>query len=323
MQRRHAFPALFAFAFATAAGAGTYNFVETQQPVNFEPFRVVHPVGYTGGSGVLTIEICTTQAAQPLIPYLDAAIATWNALSASTGNCSGPCRVVDETNPMPPGIFQGDITSGILHELGHCAMGLGHNNYRTTSYSNSKRYPETGDVTFQPGNDGIRGSFDDVVLPSPGARILHWFRLNDNNPVVVDGTPIDINTFTRALSSLPVGHNWPANANLYVAGSLGAPNTQSIMVSKLGIGAVYSGPTADDVSTIKFAMAGLNETIGGGDDYTLQLVRIANCTGAEVEVDFSHQPGDPQNFVGVWNFLLLLQGDFETGDTSQWSSTTP
>jgi hypothetical protein len=66
---------------------------------------------------------------------------------------------------------------------------LGHANWDDlplTSFTNSKDAASIDD-----GLDNIRGSRDDVPSPLPGSRVLHWFRVSDNNPVVIDGTVID------------------------------------------------------------------------------------------------------------------------------------
>jgi hypothetical protein len=337
--------------------AGVYTKTELS---GFDPFLVVHPRGYTGTGGVITVEICATTDAAPLLPALTTAIDLWNGLSPMNQNCDGLCLLVEQQTP--PGIHNYSVASVLIHELGHCAVGLGHNNWLAESYTNSK---DAGSISA--GADFIKGSNDDIVLPLPGSRILHWFRIQDNDPVVIDATIIDRDTYTRALSELPVGHRWPASANKAVSLALGQVDTQSVMPSRLSEDTTYLGLVADDVNTVRFAMSGLDEHLGppdDADDYTVELVYVPDCTGADVKLDFQPMlpptydpallagcfsqidqipiPGQNSNHYRVydirgdnfpidlivdrtepWDILLLFSGGFETGDTSEWSSTTP
>jgi hypothetical protein len=84
----------------------------------------MHPVGYDGSGGVLTVGICVRVGSEDLIPYVQNTIALWNALTPTTGNCEN-CVLWEE--PVPPRSFV-DTFSVLVHELGHCAMGLHHIN---------------------------------------------------------------------------------------------------------------------------------------------------------------------------------------------------
>ena len=336
---------------ALPLAAGTYFLTEAAAN---DPFLVVHAPGYDGNGGVVFVDVCRTAAAEPLEPYLLDAITVWNNLTATVANCSGRCWPFDEM--LPPGeegVRPLDPVSAILHELGHC-IGLGHANWLATSFTNTKDA-----VTISAGADGIKGSRDDVPSPLPGSRVLHWFRILDNNPVILDGTVIDSDTYARAISFLPTGDRWPASANFFVAASLGAPNTQTVMMSVLRRGAEIRSLSADDVNTIEFARAGLDELSGvpnDADDYAVLLFFDADCTGAEIRMEYLDLganeaggcigdielvpfPGGPPNHYRVtgggspivmrfnsrapWTFRALLLSDFETGDTSQWSFTQP
>jgi hypothetical protein len=172
----------------------------------------------------------------------------------------------------------------------------------------------------------------------------------------MDGTVIDAATFNRAISLLPQGDRWPASANLLVSGDLGAPNTQTVMMTRLRRGAAIRNLAPDDVNTIRFARTGLDELAGTADDYTVDVVFVANCASAEILVDLVQMaagdagacqgdielvpfPGGPPNHFRVtgggnpillkinrgarWDFLNVLLAGFETGDTSESSVTFP
>lgn len=85
------------------------------------PQAILHPLGWSGQAGVVELKVC---ALDPLKPPTRRAVFIWNNLAASTGNCGGTgCFVLGE---VPPDTGDFDATSSVLHELGHCAYGLGH-----------------------------------------------------------------------------------------------------------------------------------------------------------------------------------------------------
>lgn len=89
------------------------------------PFAIVHPLGYEGEGGKIEIPVGVDDDDPSLIAPTQRAIDTWNALTGTTQNCLG-CRVWEEPLASPDEPFHAE--SVILHELGHCAMGLGHIN---------------------------------------------------------------------------------------------------------------------------------------------------------------------------------------------------
>jgi hypothetical protein len=273
--------------------------------------------------------------------------------------------------------------SVILHELGHCALGTDHTNLFfddprddddpncqppdcdpediipssfTASYGGVK-------LGIMVGDDGVRGSGDDEQLALFGetATNVHWFRTNDNNPVVVDGLPIHLNSFRQDIDELPAPDTWSANANMEVSSLLLEPEVHSVMYTPLARDTDYRGLSADDVSTVKMGMTGLDRLIGGGDDYTITLTWVENCVGADVQVAYqvlpegvlgqcpsgvlpTVQPPPPEpghytvrgiagaraelclNSLNNWNEGppgSIFGDDFETGDTSEWSATVP
>jgi len=299
--------ALFLVLFATSGSAlaGVFSKAELG---SFDPFIVVHPPGYNGSPGTLALGVCVTGAASGLVPALQGAIATLDSLAPTTQNCVGPCFLVDES--VPAGSQPFSTESVLMHELLHC-LGLGHHNDAATSFTNTR-----DETSIDDGNDDIRGSFDDIPAPLPGARVLHWFRINaasagDNDPVTIDATVIQDGTFTRRIQDLTGPNRWPASANRAVSNSLGFSGTASVMLSLPSPRTRYTGLTADDVNTLQFGMAGLDELVGGGDDYVIDLEYVEGCGSAQIEIDFSPTlpPGtDPAAIAVTESVALLIAG---------------
>lgn len=276
---------LLAWASHSAAAAGTYSFTATEDP----PFAILHPYGYTGQPGSRVVSVCLGSSAEPLLASLQTAISIWNAQSPVAPNCTGPCSIHGEPNPS------GDYISHavLLHELGHCAFGLGEINWTTgpggpTSFTNTR-----GASSISAGADGIPGSKDDIASPLPGARVIHWFRKSDNDPFVTDSTVIDSVTYSRVRDDLASsGSLWPASANRVVGTQLGQPDfTQSVMYQGQSRSSNYEGLTADEINTISYAKAGLDEVADGDDDYTVSLAFVPDCVDADVEVLL--EPAEP------------------------------
>lgn len=142
------------------------------------------------------------------------------------------------------------------------------------------------------GVDTVRGSRDDIVTPDPqppppNALPLHWFRVADNDPVVIDGTVIESSTYAILAPQLPIGSTWAANGNRHVSALLGAgDDTQNVMHAVAVRNLHYLGLTADDVNTVRHGMTGLDTTAGTADDYTIRLALVTDCANAEIEVQF-------------------------------------
>jgi hypothetical protein len=416
--------------------AGTYYAVDLfvgRDPINdpeyVPPFAIVHPVGYTGSGGTIEVKVCVVAGDEELIPPLDAAIALWNRLLPTIGNCIG-CGTHE--NPPPP-VNQVNVMTVLFHELGHCALGLDHPNHREftsnptrwqtgecdvdsdsvcgeeSSFTASVNATEITSSAGTPRGDGedvhenqcpsipsllppvsATASTADVTTaemlldqdlacllggmcasppnccpPCPGPscptvpmQVQHfsYYRRSDNNPVVIDGTVIDMATFSRAPGNLPPGSTYAANANLDVAAALGYSNTQSVMYSGFATGQQHIGPAADDVNMVRMGMTGVNRTAGDGDDYTVVLTRVSDCSQADVSVEFSiflpagehglcfagrPVPSFPQsppifhwtmtkeamlprleievNEFSPLDYSIPFGSGFETGDFSEWS----
>lgn len=323
---------------ATTAGAGSY--LLSDLPAH-SPAIIVHPHGYTGAGGQLTIKVCTSGGPDILKASVKDAIRVWNALAPAIENCQGNCLLAED-----PVIF-GPISmrSAVLHEMGHCGLGLGHVNLTDTSFTISK-----DSTSISPGPDGVRGSRDDLPSPLPGTRILHYFRTMVNNPFALDATVIDSSNFSRRILDLPAGHTWPASGNRAVGALLGFSSTQSVMYSLIFPNQHYRNLIADDVNTVKYGMSGLDAQAGTADDYTVKLEFVDDCSAAAIEVEFvplsrvgiciaDIEPMQTNHYriknEPVFSPRILIQinsledwGDiffdgFESGDLSAWSSATP
>lgn len=249
----------------------------------FDPFVIVHPIGYDGTGGVVEVSVCIEEGSEILRDPLEDAASIWNQLLPMPENCEG-CALIEEG--VPPDA--GDILllrSTLLHELGHCAMGLGHTNWQPSSGSTS--FTESLDASaIDAGADGVRGTNDDIVSPLPGTRLLHWFRISDNDPFSIDETVIDIDTYSRRIVDLPGGHFWPANGNRAVGDFLGLQDSQNVMYSAGLVGQRYLGLSADDVNTVKFGMTGIDTMEGTADDYTVSIITVPDCASADIVIAY-------------------------------------
>lgn len=282
--------------------AGCFHGVPKSAPGNnVNPFGITHPLVFDRGGGDQTLRVCVDPASGLLLGPARRAAEMWNGLQATTENCMPRdrldtslaregCATWEETPPPERAFFAESI---LLHELGHCALGLDHPDrpvdiaddgfFESTSFSRS--WGEALIVgSIVPGADGIRGSYDDSHLAPFGqiAENVSWFRKFDNNPFIVDGTTIDSATFARSITqSLPAGHSWAANGNRVVGESLGFAETQSVMYSRITDHMRYRGLSADDVNMLKMAQSGEDRLAGTADDYTVTLQILDSCDGTE------------------------------------------
>lgn len=327
MNRRFKYCWLF---FATAlllqhaALAGTFaGVIEQLKASNPVPYAITHPAGYTGTGGELVVDICVNDTFldnYKLIGPLQVAIDTWNSLTPTTGACQN-CVVWGDS--FPSGAF--DAESTILHELGHCAMGLDHVNIVSSVpylYTNSSYTASYGASSVDDQN-GIPGDFDDFQYNAVTVQDISWFRKSDNNPFVIDSTEIDFGTFSRSVAAdLPAGHNYAANANRLVAASLGLSNTQSVMYSRGAPLMRNRGLTADDVNMVKVGMAGADLLAGppnDSDDYTVHLRYQAVCDD-DVEIKVELFPYGPESgAIGNCSAMTVLS--FPQGGIAKWHWT--
>lgn len=233
------------------------------------PSAITHPPGYSGAGGQVVVSVCIDQTASfasRMVAPTQRAVATWNNLLAATGNW-------DDSIDNGVGSDRGDFESAVLHELGHCTAGLRHTDISGLASLRDYTTSVTGDngeINLNPGIDGVRGSSDDVRDDDVN---LHWFRVDTNDPFsTMLPSPVDPSTYSVDPSSLPTGHLFAANANVGVAALPAFPDrTQASLNAVIDKGTTLRSLTADDVATVRLAMAGFNEVAGDADDYTILL----------------------------------------------------
>jgi hypothetical protein len=272
------------------ATAGAYIFAE-----DYGEDIILHPSGYSGTGGTLTIRICITpntyNAAAMEIPVQNN-INIYNALQPTTGNL-----VSGAANNIPSGAL--DFESVSLHEIGHC-LGMAHvnlasesglsepdRNYTISTTGNNATY----DVNA--GTDGVRGSSDDIREDDIN---LHWFNRSTNDPFTID-SPVDAGTYSRNLADLPSGHGYAANGDRAVAGLLGVANTETVMQQGTFFDEAQRTLTHDDVATLQLAASGIDEAAGTTDDYTINLEYggISSSSSCDIQIAFD----DSQTGLGV------------------------
>ena len=275
----------FALLFLTLSEAVEAGVFIYSTNASYFPEVIVHPQTYTGAGGPLTIGVCLDSGAQLAIARdVEYAVRIWNERIAMEGNCWGPCDLAGHNSAPQP--YTSYVISTLLHELGHGALGIDHNNWIDGGVH--KPFTATFAATnITWGTDQVEGSKDDVVTVQPTAKIVHYFRIDDNNPVVVDSMIIDGSTYTRSrLSLVTSGSNWPASANSRVGNLLGAPNTVSVMQSTEPSNSIVKYLAADDLNQVTYAEKGiLPLPASPADDYTY-TIQIVPCASAQIEVQY-------------------------------------
>lgn len=259
--------------------AGVFEFADEVNGADI----ILHPTGYrgVGGNLIVTVGISpSSPLAGEMVTSVQNAVNAWNRLIPTQGNL--------ENNSIPRNQF--DFESVLLHELGHC-IGLSHPNLASESglagiNRNFTRATPGANRMFDidAGADGIIGSNDDIRNDDIN---LHWFRKLDNNPFAVEDV-VDITTYSRNLSDLPVGHRFAANGDRTVAAQLGVPNTESVMQQGIFAGETRRLLSADDVATLRLGMSGLDMIAGTADDYTVMLRFDGFTDVADIVINFDN-----------------------------------
>lgn len=266
---------------------------------------ITHSTGYSGTGGILNVNICidpsSPNAFAMEIP-VENIVNTFNARVGTTPNL-----VSGVSNNIPSGEI--DFESVALHEVGHC-LGLDHVNASSESGlgepdRNYTKATNGADNIFNLtiGADSVRGSGDD----GRGDDVnLHWYEKNVNNPFTKNVT-VDSTTYARSLADLPGGDSFAANGDRAVANLLlGAATTESIMQQGTFTDEAQRSLIADDVATLEYAMSGLDEVSGNGDDYTLNLVyQGVSSTNCDINLKFD----DVETAFAVCKISGLTNGD--------------
>jgi hypothetical protein len=265
---------------------------------------VVHPSGYTGTGGTLSVTVCidpTSANAAAMVTPVQNVIQTWNALIAVSPNL-----LFGGDNNIPA--TDVDFESTALHELGHC-IGLGHPNLSTESGLSDpdRNYTKTtqgADLAYDldDGADDVIGSSDDVRDDDVN---LHWFRKSNNNPFTLAGT-VDASTYSRDVADLPLGHLFVANADRDVGALLGFADTEAVMQQGAFFDEDQRQLNHDDVGTFRLGMSGLDETASTSDDYTVTLSYGGMTTGCDVDIDFDDSQA---SFAACLASLTQISGD--------------
>lgn len=234
---------------------------------------ITHPQVYTGTGGTLAnLTICIDLSVNPALAAqaegsVIRAVQTYNRLRSLPGNNFALNAATD----IPAG--QTDFESTLLHEMGHC-QGLAHPNHATESgiaepARNGTKSTVGADGVFDQlaGTDGLHGSSDDLRDDDLN---LHWYVRNQNHPAVLPAV-VDGASMIRALTALPVGHLYAANADRSVMNALGFPNTEAVMQQGAFSREAQRHLQHDDVATLRLARAGLDRAAGTADDYQYNL----------------------------------------------------
>ena len=264
------------------AYSGAYIFAGTANGVDV----VTHPLGYVGTGASLSISVGidpTSANAASMVTSVQNIVNTISGLNPTTGNL-----VSGGSNNVP--VNFADFESVALHELGH-SMGLAHVNAASES-GLSGADPNYTKATSGPnllfnlgiGFDGVRGSSDDIRGDDVN---LFWFRMSNNNPFTI-ASPVDSSTYSRNAADLPGGHTFAANGDRTVSGILGVPNTEAIMQQGTFADEAQRTLTHDDVATLRYGMAGVDETAGTADDYTFTLTFDGLDAGADIVLDLDN-----------------------------------
>jgi hypothetical protein len=250
------------------AFAGAYVFANATRPDS-----VTHPQVYSGTGGTLAdLTICIDTSVNPaLAAQAEGAVLKVVATHNRFVSLAGENFAFNAATDIPSG--QVDFESTLLHEVGHC-IGLAHPNHATESglaepSRNGTKSAVGANGVFDQGAgaDGLHGSRDDVR----GDDInLHWYIRNQNNPGLLPAT-VDTTTMIRALTALPAGHLFAANADRNVMAALGFPNAEAVMQQGAFSNEAQRHFQHDDLVTLRLARAGLDRTAGTADDYRYAL----------------------------------------------------
>tara|TARA_R110002096_G_scaffold174703_4_gene350507 strand:- start:366 stop:1673 length:1308 start_codon:yes stop_codon:yes gene_type:complete len=263
---------------------------------------IVHPTGYTGRGGELTI----TLGLHPDFEEMEDEVAftaehiaaIWTSLLIWDENLEPSLEI--------PKLGGTDFFGTLIHEFGH-TLGLAHptlmpqglNLPRGEGKFTTAEPGPNGKLDLDEGKDGLRGSADDERGDDVNAV---FFKKADNDPYTLpESGVVDSTTYSRKLGDLPEGDQSPTVSSREVARKVySLEATEGMMVSggSLIPGQVRRGLSADDIAGIRYAMSGLDEIQGTGDDYTLKVEYVGVDDDADVMIRFDMPQGFAAAFIG-------------------------
>lgn len=288
-------PGAAALMLATPLHAGT--FIDFNQN---SAAKVVHPGGYNGSGGELTVGICLDPNALPASGDPTQAMrnvaATYNRMEAKLGNLA-------DNNAGKV-----DFESVLLHEIGHCIgmdhVTLGPSEIGTSDFAHPQLYFANafkgGNGTFDTGQgaDGVRATRDDSRADDINRN---WFRKNSNDPWEIPGATIDRGTHSVLAADLPGAYSFaeaatsfgPCNGNQpNSSGAYGRPATQNTMFPVLCTNKFVRELSPDDVTTLRVARAGRDGSqASAADNYNTRLQVVPPGPGCRITVKFVNDAG--------------------------------
>jgi cysteine-rich repeat protein len=250
-----------------------------------KPDQVTHPSGYTGSGGTLIVDVCIDPAspnAAAMAISVQNVVATFNARRVLAGNLW-----YGTSNNIPSGSV--DFESVALHEVGHC-LGLAHSNLASESGLSGN------DANFAKSGDGADNTYDlgygaDALL-STGDDLrdddtsFHYFDMSTNDPFHLTASVVDSTTYSRNLANLPGSDTFAASGDRSNNAPYSVFGTEAVMNQGSFFNEEQRLLTSDDVSAIRYAMSGVDETDGTSDDYGLQLNYIGTASSCDMKIDF-------------------------------------
>lgn len=253
--------------------AGGYMFAFLNSITN----AVIHPSGYDGSGGTLTVTVCIDPTSANAS---DMVIRTWNARVSTTGNVVFPAPDFPFTSY--------DYESLLLHEMGHCIgvshPGLGSESDLGSSDRDFTRSNDGGDgYDLDSGSDGLIATPDDVRGNDVN---LNWFRIGINNPFLTSLPAfLDASNFSQGLLDLPDSDNYAAGGSDVVAAHFGFSDTEAVMHQGQSNAEAQRTLTADELAMVRYAESGEDELNGSSDDYELVLSYSGRTASCDIVID--------------------------------------